>query len=330
MSAGHKVLDGLFQAASTRTAGFSCVNLAYLHPAVQTSYLIMMYISVFPIAISVRRTNVYEEKSLGIYQEVTEDDENAHVSSFSYVGAHLRRQLSFDLWFIFIGFFILSISEGSRLQSNDFTMFAVLFEIVSAYGTVGMSLGYSTVDASLSSQFSVVGKLLIIAMQIRGRHRGLPYGLDRAVLLPNESRFRKDAGMSGGATMPRRSSAMSMGTDGRSLARDRSRSMDNRMDRVTSNRGLDRVSSNRLDRSNSNILTQFLHPGPTVQHHELPNHGEGMLGRTVSDPTVDDDGEATLGSAFDPYRSIPRRSDQYSMSRRSINNASLARDREEV
>lgn len=290
----------------------------------------MMYISVFPIAISVRRTNVYEEKSLGIYQEVAEDDETAHVSSFSYVGAHLRRQLSFDLWFIFIGFFILSISEGPRLQSNDFSMFSVLFEIVSAYGTVGMSLGYPTVNTSLSSQFSVVGKLLIIAMQIRGRHRGLPYGLDRAVLLPNESRFRKDPDISGGATMPRRPSAMSVATDGRSLARHRSGSVDNRMDRVTSNRGVDRVGSNRLDRSNSNILTQFLHPGPSVQHHDMPYHEDGMLGRTISDPTLEDDGEATLGSSFDPYRSIPRRSEQYSMSRRSINNASLARDREEV
>lgn len=289
----------------------------------------MMYISVFPIAISVRRTNVYEEKSLGMYQEATEDDENAH-SSFSYVGAHLRRQLSFDLWFIFIGFFILSISEGSRLQSQDFSMFSVLFEIVSAYGTVGMSMGYPTVNTSLSSQFSVVGKLLIIAMQVRGRHRGLPYGLDRAVLLPNESRFRKDAGMSGGATIPRRNSAMSVATDPQGLARDRSRSVDNRMDRVTSNRGMDRVSSNRLDRSNSNIITQFLHPGPSVQHHEMPHREDGMLGRTISGPTMDDDGEATLGSSFDPYRSIPRRSEQFSMSRRSVNNASLARDREEV
>lgn len=289
----------------------------------------MMYISVFPIAISVRRTNVYEEKSLGIYQEAAEDDETKH-SSFSYVGAHLRRQLSFDLWFIFIGFFILSISEGSRLQNSDFTMFAVLFEIVSAYGTVGMSLGYSTVNASLSSQFSVVGKLVVIAMQIRGRHRGLPYGLDRAVLLPNETRFRNDAEMSGGSTMPRRNSVMSVATDGRSLARDRSRSVDNRMDRVNSNRGVDRVSSNLLDRVNSNIITQFLHPGPSVQHHELPHHDDGMLRRRASDYTLDDDGEATLGSSFDPYRPIPRRSEQYSMSRRSINNASLARDREEV
>ncbi len=78
------MLDGIFQAFSTRTAGFSCVNLATLHPAVQTSYMIMMYISVFPIAISVRRTNVYEEKSLGIYSK-SELDEQANGSDLEYV-----------------------------------------------------------------------------------------------------------------------------------------------------------------------------------------------------------------------------------------------------
>ncbi len=124
------------------------MNLGNLHPAVQTSYLIMMYISVFPIAISVRRTNVYEEKSLGIYSK-NEIDEQANGTDMEYVGAHLRRQLSFDLWYIFVGFFILTISEGPRLQTGDFSMFAVLFEIVSAYGTVGLSLGYATVNASL-------------------------------------------------------------------------------------------------------------------------------------------------------------------------------------
>jgi Trk-type K+ transport system membrane component len=77
----------------------------------------MMYISVLPIAISMRRTNVYEERSLGIYANTAEDGEDAREPS--YVGAHLRRQLSFDLWFIFLGLFIIAISEGSRLQSND-------------------------------------------------------------------------------------------------------------------------------------------------------------------------------------------------------------------
>src|ERR1700694_371003 len=102
-----RFLDGWFQAVSTRTAGLSCVNLALLHPASQVSYMIMMYISVLPIAISVRRTNVYEERSLGIYGPPAEANEDK--GEPSYVGAHLRRQLSFDLWYIFLGFFIVSI-----------------------------------------------------------------------------------------------------------------------------------------------------------------------------------------------------------------------------
>ena len=192
-SPGYRVLNGLFQASSTRTAGFSTVNLFDLHPGIQVSYMIMMYISVFPIAISVRRTNVYEEKSLGIYRSAS--DQNDDDSEPSYVGAHLRRQLSFDLWYIFLGLFIIAIAEGSHIQNTNeyaFTMYSCLFEIVSAYGTVGLSLGYPTANTSFSGQFTVISKLVIIAMQIRGRHRGLPYELDRAILLPSESLHKKE------------------------------------------------------------------------------------------------------------------------------------------
>ncbi|KAF2196523.1 potassium transport protein TRK1/TRK2 [Delitschia confertaspora ATCC 74209] len=192
LSPGFRFVDGLFQAASTRTAGFSVVNLAELHPATQVSYLIMMYISVFPIAISMRQTNVYEEKSLGVWSSNDEDDTN---QQNSYLGTHLRRQLSFDLWFVFLGFFLISIVEGSRLQNtNDyaFTLFSLLFEIISAYGTVGLSLGYPGVNTSFSGQFKPLSKLIIIAMQLRGRHRGLPYALDRAILLPSESLHKKE------------------------------------------------------------------------------------------------------------------------------------------
>lgn len=142
-----RIVDGLFQAASVRTAGFSCINIATLHPAVPVLYIIMMYISVFPIAISIRRTNVYEEKSLGVYGGHKDDDDalgGNETRPFSYVGTHLRRQLSFDLWFVFLAYFILAISEGSKVQAGRFSMFAILFEAVSAYGTVGMSLGLRT------------------------------------------------------------------------------------------------------------------------------------------------------------------------------------------
>ncbi|KAK0110626.1 low affinity potassium transporter [Cadophora gregata f. sp. sojae] len=185
LSPGIRVLAGWFQATSTRTAGFAVVNLADLRPAIQVSYLIMMYVSVFPVAMSVRRTNVFEERSLGIWGRSNTNSDTPP----SYVGAHLRRQLSFDMWYIFLGLFIIAVAEGKRLEDTSedaFTGFSLLFEIVSAYGTVGLSLGHPNVNTSLSGQFTVVSKLVIIAMQVRGRHRGLPYKLDRAILLPGD------------------------------------------------------------------------------------------------------------------------------------------------
>lgn len=53
-------------------------------------------------------------------------------------------------------------------------------------GNVGLSLGYPGLNASLSTRFTTFGQLVICAMMIRGRHRGLPYTLDRAIMLPDE------------------------------------------------------------------------------------------------------------------------------------------------
>ncbi|KAL4782795.1 cation transport protein-domain-containing protein [Aspergillus varians] len=194
LSTGVKILVGLFQASCTRTAGFAVIPISDLHPAVQVSYMIMMYISVFPIAISLRRTNVYEERSLGVYE--TDDDEHEeNQTAPSYIGTHLRKQLGFDLWYVCLGLFIITIVEGDRLQNINqysFQIWAVLFEVVSAYGTVGLSLGYPGVNYSFVGEFRVISTLVIIAMQIRGRHRGLPYTLDRAILLPSESLHQKE------------------------------------------------------------------------------------------------------------------------------------------
>ncbi|EPS39267.1 hypothetical protein H072_6953 [Dactylellina haptotyla CBS 200.50] len=188
----YRILDSFFQAVSTRTAGLAVVNLADLHPGVQVSYLIMMYISVFPIAISVRRTNVYEERSLGVYAD---HDEDENPNDHSFVGAHLRRQLSFDLWYVFVGLFAICIAEGAKIANRSdyaFTQFSCLFEVISAYGTVGLSLGYPDVNTSFSAQFTTFSKVVIMAMMVRGRHRGLPYELDRAILLPSESLQQKE------------------------------------------------------------------------------------------------------------------------------------------
>ncbi|CCD23569.1 Trk2p NDAI_0B05360 [Naumovozyma dairenensis CBS 421] len=261
-SGGYRVLLGLFQAVTTRTAGFSALDISLLHPSIQVSYMLMMYVSVLPLAISMRRTNVYEERSLGIYgkmpmselnqieaegknadgqhsptleddndEELEEDEDEeskslassnsstSHAigkerresntskkkkkknkkeeddSSNSYIAIHLRRQLSFDMWFMFLGLFIICICESGKIQDPEMpaiNVFSILFEIVSAYGTVGLSLGYPGTTTSLSAQFTALSKLVIIVMLVRGRNRGLPYALDRAIMLPSERLERID------------------------------------------------------------------------------------------------------------------------------------------
>ncbi|EAW10777.1 putative potassium uptake transporter [Aspergillus clavatus NRRL 1] len=183
---GQRVLAAIFQAASSRHTGTSSFNLADVNPAVQFSLLVMMYISIFPIAISIRASNTYEESALGLYPSDTEMDEDHGVN---YVMAHLRNQLSFDLWYIFLGIFCVCATEARRIMDPAepaFNVFAVFFEVVSAYGNVGLSLGYPGVSTSFCGQFSVFSKLVLCAMMVRGRHRGLPVQLDRAILLPGE------------------------------------------------------------------------------------------------------------------------------------------------
>ncbi|XP_014557994.1 hypothetical protein COCVIDRAFT_95759 [Bipolaris victoriae FI3] len=184
---GHRILAALFQSASSRHTGTASFNLANVNPAVQFSLLVMMYISVYPIAISIRMSESYEESPVGLYAEEESLDDNN--DSKTYLINHMRNQLSFDLWYIFLGVFCICIAESDRIMSKQdwaFTVFTVFFEVVSAYGNVGLSLGYPTNLCSLSGQFTLFSKLVICAMMIRGRHRGLPYALDRAINLPND------------------------------------------------------------------------------------------------------------------------------------------------
>ncbi|KAH7357705.1 cation transport protein-domain-containing protein [Plectosphaerella cucumerina] len=150
---GPRILSALFQAASARHTGTSTLNLAAINPAVQFSLLTIIYIAVFPIAISIRASNVYEERTVGIYT--------------SYV------------IYIFFGAFLIYIAESRRiidLTEPSFSAFPILFEVTSVYGPSG--------NTSISGHFTPFSKIVIYAIIIRGRHRGLPYTLDRAINLP--------------------------------------------------------------------------------------------------------------------------------------------------
>ncbi|KAJ7821116.1 cation transport protein-domain-containing protein [Mycena olivaceomarginata] len=186
-----RFIIGLLQAIAVRAAGFGTVALSTLAPAVKVLYLIMMYIS----WASVRSTNVYEEQSLGVFREDPDDEEDFTPTSenrvtvwSTYLAMHARKQLAFDMWWLGLAIFLVCIIEKGPLTSEEnfgwFNIFSVVFELVSAYGTVGLSLGIPTENYSFSGALTPLSKLIVCLVMIRGRHRGLPVAIDRAVMLP--------------------------------------------------------------------------------------------------------------------------------------------------
>jgi Trk-type K+ transport system membrane component len=207
----YRVLDGLFQALAVRSGGFYVINITSLRIGLQVLYVIMMYISVYPVVITMRHSNVYEERSLGIYA----DDEpqatagprlgsvasqlrrtftkgfGAPFPSSSYNAQHfvrqqVRGQLAHDLWWLVLSILLISCIEVGSFDRDPVTysVFNITFEVVSAYGCVGISTGLPNEAYSFSGGFHVSSKLIMCAVMLRGRHRGLPVALDRAVRLP--------------------------------------------------------------------------------------------------------------------------------------------------
>jgi Trk-type K+ transport system membrane component len=155
-----------------------------------------------------RNSNVYEERSLGIYDDDpgyeqskarkgsgflrklrrTVTNQPFEQTKSYFVRQQLRAQLSHDLWWIVLAVFLIMIIEGDNFENNPsaFSVFNVVFEIVSGYGCVGISIGAPGEAYSFSGAWHTLSKLILCAVMIRGRHRGLPVAIDKAVLLPGE------------------------------------------------------------------------------------------------------------------------------------------------
>ena len=233
----------------------------------QILYVIMMYISVYPVSITMRHSNVYEERSLGIYEDDRQyhdyddgESNNAngsqlsrHVSNrstaskrqtvgnvfrrtittawsgvgagavppssssgynnhnsngengqhgdsvdegrpgpwdsrISFVQHQVRSQLSHDLWCVVLAVLLIMIIETRHFMEDPvaWSVFNVVFEVVSGYGCVGITVGAPGQAYSFSGAWYTGSKLILCLVMLRGRHRGLPVALDRAVRLPGD------------------------------------------------------------------------------------------------------------------------------------------------
>ncbi|KAJ4364099.1 hypothetical protein N0V83_009554 [Neocucurbitaria cava] len=181
---GTRILDGLFQATGLRTSGASVISFSSLAPACLVAYLVIMYISSYPMVLTLRKTNTYEERSIGLEE---------HDSSAAGIASHLQKQLAYDIWFQFLAFFLVCVIERGHIlnAAPGFDIFSILFEVTSAYGTVGLSTGIPDRDYSLCGSFASLSKVVLLFVMVRGRHRGLPLAIDRSILLPGEELMRR-------------------------------------------------------------------------------------------------------------------------------------------
>ncbi|KAJ5642387.1 hypothetical protein N7490_006387 [Penicillium lividum] len=207
----YRVLDGLFQAVAVRSGGFYVVTISDLRQGLLVLYVLMMYVSAFPVLVTMRNTNVYEERSLGIYANDESAESPANTSRSNvlvdlirhhlgrpsasetsrgyFVHQQLRSQLSHDLWWIALAVLFIAIAESDHFSAQPvaFATFNIIFEVVSAYGCVGVSVGYPGRNYSFCGAWHPISKLILAAVALRGRHRGLPVAIDKAIMLPNES-----------------------------------------------------------------------------------------------------------------------------------------------
>lgn len=117
----------------------------------------------------------------------------AEEGQVSLVTQHLRSQLSHDIWSIALALFLITLIETSHSiqDPKTYSVFNYLFEIVSGYTNIGLSIGLPNQSVSFSGGWYVGSKLIMVLMMVRGRHRGLPVALDHAVKLPGWDNVKK-------------------------------------------------------------------------------------------------------------------------------------------
>ncbi len=158
MSFGDRILSSYFQSVTTRTAGFNTIdNGGMSHQSVFTS-IIMMFIGASPGSTGggVKTTTLV----IVVVAMLSLFGGNRDVNLF-------KRKVSDDiikrvLALITASVLFLSIMIFLLLQCEPYSFEEVVFEAISAFGTVGLSMG-------ITSALSVGGKIIIIMLMYLGR-----------------------------------------------------------------------------------------------------------------------------------------------------------------
>mmetsp|Transcript_29060 Transcript_29060/g.67376 ORF Transcript_29060/g.67376 Transcript_29060/m.67376 type:complete len:879 (-) Transcript_29060:138-2774(-) len=157
LNAGEKLLAAWFTTISARFAGFTVVPIHELHLSSIMALMTAMYLPSSPVVDS------------------TMPETHPDVGIEAVFNQHSRRMLSRWTSHLVLALLILTIIEENR---DSFMLFHLTFETVSAFGTVGFSLGSPSAGAgpervSYSHALRSSSKVIIMFLMILGKHRDL-------------------------------------------------------------------------------------------------------------------------------------------------------------
>lgn len=171
----EKFVIAFFHSTTPRTAGFSTINISLFNPITLIFIILFMFIGASPggtgggIKTTTASLLLLQARSFITGKEDTQVFQH-RVST--RVG--LRAFVIFFLSLLWVLTFTILILV---LERNNGGVLRTLFEVTSAFGTVGLSLGSNTIsNLSASCDFSTIGKLLMILTMIAGKAGTLSLG----------------------------------------------------------------------------------------------------------------------------------------------------------
>ncbi|WP_258360018.1 TrkH family potassium uptake protein [Moorella sulfitireducens] len=155
---GEKILASYFQAVTPRTAGFNTLVIGDLRPVTLLFIIILMFIGASPGSTGGGiKTTTFAAIAVAVWTIIRG---NVDIEVF---GRRLPRGTVLKALAIAAVSLLLVVTvTGILLITEQADMQMVLFEVTSAFGTVGLSMG-------LTPKLTVTGKLLIIATMFTGR-----------------------------------------------------------------------------------------------------------------------------------------------------------------
>ena len=179
MSMADKLKVSAFQAVSPRTAGFNTIDLAKLTDSSKFFTLILMFIGGSPASTAGGvKTTTIAVLILTMVAFVRNKDVEAYGRRINYSVVNKAMTI------IVIAFFVIALGAMFISIANpDLEFMDILFEVVSAFGTVGLTLGITTKLTGISKIIIIltmfagrVGALTIV-MALAGRDKKIDYQL---------------------------------------------------------------------------------------------------------------------------------------------------------